>query len=56
VQAQTCHQTKINNPNAFANMPKRYSPDVWGIRTYYRVFSLVNGGQGKEQDLFAGLR
>jgi hypothetical protein len=29
---------------------------VWGTSTFYRAFSLVNGGREKEDDLFAGLR
>ena len=29
---------------------------LWGSQTFYRVFSLVNGGRERETDLFAGLR
>jgi hypothetical protein len=29
---------------------------LWDRQTYYRAFSLVNGGRLSEDDLFAGLR
>jgi hypothetical protein len=29
---------------------------LWHSETYYRSFSLVNGGREQENDLFAGLR
>jgi hypothetical protein len=29
---------------------------LFGVRTYYRAFSLVNGGRRVETDLFEGLR
>jgi hypothetical protein len=29
---------------------------LWGSQEFYRVMSLVNGGRGRETDLFAGLR
>ena len=29
---------------------------LWSSQTYYRAFSLVNGGRGIEHDLFEGLR
>jgi LmbE family N-acetylglucosaminyl deacetylase len=30
--------------------------DLWDPQTYYRAFSLVNGGRGVETDVFEGLR
>ncbi len=56
VRALACHKTQINDIAAFAAMPGKYSPAVWGIRSFYRAYSLVNGGRAKEDDLFAGLR
>ena len=29
---------------------------LWGAQSFYRVFSLVNGGRQREADLFEGLR
>jgi len=29
---------------------------LWGEQTFYRAFSLVNGGRAVEYDLFEGLR
>ncbi len=56
VRALACHKTQINDLETFAAMPRKYSPTVWGIRSFYRAYSLVNGGREKEDDLFAGLR
>jgi len=56
VQALACHKTQINDLAAFAAMPQKHSPKVWGIRNFYRAYSLVNAGRDKEDDLFAGLR
>lgn len=56
VRALACHKTQINDLAAFAAMPHKHSPAVWGIRSFYRAYSLVNGGRAKEDDLFAGLR
>jgi LmbE family N-acetylglucosaminyl deacetylase len=56
VAALGCHKTQINNLEAFVNMPRFFPREVWGIRTYYRAFSLVNSGRAKELDLFEGLR
>jgi hypothetical protein len=33
-----------------------YQKELWDSQTYYRAFSLVNGGRKVEDDLFAGLR
>ncbi len=39
-----------------AELPADRHAILWGKQTYYRVFSLVNGGRTVEGDLFAGLR
>jgi LmbE family N-acetylglucosaminyl deacetylase len=56
VAALACHKTQIRDTDVFAQFPKRYKREEWGMRTYYRAFSLVNGGREVETDLFAGLR
>jgi hypothetical protein len=28
---------------------------VWGCQSFYRAFSTVNGGRGREEDLFEGI-
>jgi hypothetical protein len=37
-------------------IPEQYQKAIWRQPTYYRAFSLVNGGRAIEHDLFAGLR
>jgi hypothetical protein len=37
-------------------MPDGDHRSLWGTQTFYRVFSLVNGGREVEEDLFVGLR
>jgi hypothetical protein len=28
---------------------------LWGLQSFYRAFSTVNGGRGRETDLFEGI-
>jgi len=54
-RAVLCHQSQVN---AYAGL-KTLSPEqheaLWGSQSFYRAFSLVNGGRQKETDLFEGL-
>jgi hypothetical protein len=36
----------------FAALPEDVQQHLWGLRSYYRVFSVVNGGRTVEDDLF----
>jgi hypothetical protein len=29
---------------------------LWSVQSFYRVFSMVNGGRTRETDLFEGIR
>jgi hypothetical protein len=40
----------------FEGVSEEQQQVLWGVQTYYRVFSLKNGGRGIEDDLFDGLR
>jgi LmbE family N-acetylglucosaminyl deacetylase len=51
-QAISCHVSQIKTPDLF----DQYNAEVWGRQTYYRAYSLVNGGRKLETDLFEGLR
>jgi LmbE family N-acetylglucosaminyl deacetylase len=55
-QAVACHQTQLPGYQALKELPDEYHHALWGAQTYYRAFSLVNGGRAVEADLFAGLR
>jgi len=54
--AVACHRSQLPNYDLLAKLPADMHQRLWGDQTYYRVFSLVNGGRAVEDDLFAGLR
>jgi LmbE family N-acetylglucosaminyl deacetylase len=56
-RAIQCHQSQLPTLGALAEMPEEAGASVLAMQgTFYRVFSLVNGGRAIETDLFAGLR
>jgi LmbE family N-acetylglucosaminyl deacetylase len=55
-QAVQCHRSQFPGYSKFERVSDEQHRVLWGSRTYYRVFSLVNGGRKVEQDLFEGLR
>ena len=55
-QAVTCDRSQLPNYRLLQDLPDDHHRRRWGSQTYYRVFSLVNGGDQPETDLFAGLR
>jgi LmbE family N-acetylglucosaminyl deacetylase len=55
-QAVTCHRTQLPGYGDLMNLPEELHKTLWAERTYYRAFSLVNGGRKTETDLFEGLR
>jgi len=54
-QAVVCHQSQLPNYQVLQELPDDHHSHLWGTQTYYRAFSLVNGGGQPETDLFAGL-
>ena len=55
-QAVRCHRTQLPAYQALEQVSDEQHRILWNSQTYYRVYSLVNGGRGVEDDLFAGLR
>jgi LmbE family N-acetylglucosaminyl deacetylase len=55
-RAVQCHASQVSGYERLANLPPHLHEALWGTQTFYRVFSLVNGGRQLETDLFAGLR
>ena len=52
-----CHKSQLVSIGALADMPKESAAAVLAMQgTFYRAYSLVNGGREAESDLFAGLR
>src|SRR6266567_392257 len=55
-QAVCCHQTQLPAYQLLENLSVEQHKALWGEQTFYRAFSLVNGGRAVEYDLFEGLR
>jgi LmbE family N-acetylglucosaminyl deacetylase len=56
-QAALCHQTQmVGLFEKLAALSPEAHRRLWGAQTFYRVYSLVNGGRQPETDLFAGIR
>lgn len=56
LDAVLCHQSQISTYGNLNRFPEEQQCRLWGERTYYRAYSLVNGGRSMEHDLFDGLR
>lgn len=54
--AVQCHQSQISGYGRLADFPLERHVEIWGHHSLYRVFSSVDVGPGREQDLFQGLR
>jgi LmbE family N-acetylglucosaminyl deacetylase len=55
-QAARCHQSQLPALRLLERVSDTQHEALWGSQTFYRVFSLVNGGRSAENDLFAGQR
>ncbi len=55
LKAVNCHRSQIGIYGDLSSLSEKKSIELWGKRTYYRVFSLVNGGRKVETDLFEGV-
>jgi len=55
-EAILCHQSQLVAYRQLEHVSKEHQKDLWHSQTYYRAFSLVNGGRKVEGDLFEGLR
>jgi LmbE family N-acetylglucosaminyl deacetylase len=56
-RAIQCHQSQLPSLGALAEMPEESASAVLAMQgTFYRAFSLVNGGRKIESDFFEGLR
>ena len=55
-RAVQCHKTQMSIYKNLETLPPEHHLSLWGAQEYYRVFSRVNGGRAREEDLFEGLR
>jgi LmbE family N-acetylglucosaminyl deacetylase len=54
-QAVSCHESQMAAYEQLTNLSPEHHEAVWGRQSFYRVFSLVNGGRQRETDLFEGI-
>jgi LmbE family N-acetylglucosaminyl deacetylase len=55
-RAVDCHQSQISGYASLRRLAPEDQAVLWREQTFYRVWSLVNGGRRRERDLFEGLR
>ncbi len=55
-RAVDCHDSQVAAYESLRKLGPEHREALWGRTEFYRVFSLVNGGRGREIDLFEGLR
>jgi len=55
-RAVRCHESQIAAYERLGHLSPKSHEALWGWQGFYRVFSLLNGGRAREDDLFAGLR
>jgi LmbE family N-acetylglucosaminyl deacetylase len=54
-RAVSCHELQIGGYERLAQLRPEHQEALWGRQWFYRVFSTVNGGRGRETDLLEGL-
>jgi LmbE family N-acetylglucosaminyl deacetylase len=54
-QAIQCHMTQLVGMAGLHQLTPEQHRKAWGTGTFYRAFSLVNGGRKIEDDLFEGI-
>jgi LmbE family N-acetylglucosaminyl deacetylase len=55
-QAISCHESQITAYEALKRLSAEDHEALWGQQSFYRVFSMVNGGRTRETDLLEGIR
>lgn len=55
-RAVQCHESQITAYERLAHLSPESHAALWSWQSFYRAFSTVNGGRGREADLFEGLR
>jgi LmbE family N-acetylglucosaminyl deacetylase len=55
-RAVSCHESQVAAYERLTHLSAEHHEALWGRQSFYRVFSLVNGGRKRETDLFEGMR
>jgi LmbE family N-acetylglucosaminyl deacetylase len=54
-QAISCHDSQVSAYEALKSLSPEDHESLWGKQSFYRVFSVVNGGRARETDLMEGI-
>ncbi len=54
-RAVACHESQVAAYEALQTLAKADRDALWGSLSFYRAFSLVNGGRNVETDVFEGI-
>ena len=54
-RAVSCHESQLAAYERLRDLPQEHHRRLWGNQSFYRAFSLVNGGRSRETDLFEGV-
>ena len=54
-RAVSCHESQLAAYERLRNLPPEHHRTLWGSQSFYRAFSIVNGGRTRETDLFEGV-
>jgi LmbE family N-acetylglucosaminyl deacetylase len=53
-RAVSCHESQLAAYERLRDLPPEHHKTLWSRQSFYRAFSLVNGGRATEADLFEG--
>ena len=54
-RAVSCHESQLAAYERLRDLPPERHMTLWGRQSFYRAFSIVNGGSARETDLFEGI-
>jgi LmbE family N-acetylglucosaminyl deacetylase len=54
-RAVACHESQIVAYERLRDLPPEHHRTLWGTQSFYRTFSVVNGGRTRETSLFEGV-
>jgi LmbE family N-acetylglucosaminyl deacetylase len=54
-RAVSCHASQVGAYQGLKDLPPDHHESLWGRQSFYRAFSMVNGGRARETDLFHGI-
>jgi LmbE family N-acetylglucosaminyl deacetylase len=53
--AVSCHKSQLAGYERLTDLPPEHHRTLWGRQSFYRAFSIVNGGRARETYLFEGV-